>query len=181
MSKNYLTFSNLRSCPLQRSSTMRSPLRCLVTTWGSAPRIRMSSLFILKGDFAATYRLSCELITVNFTNGDQLIKGEDSIRGGQSSVFFLQAEGGAPAPPRHGFFNLLGIGEGPVLIKESIELRLLVQLRGSPPTRDFQLGEHVRGSPALNVLGLPRSYTPNRSCKASIRTDPCPARQTRRD
>ena len=34
MSKNDMTFSSLRSCSLLRSSTMRSPLRCLVTPWG---------------------------------------------------------------------------------------------------------------------------------------------------
>ena len=176
ISKNDETFSSSLSCSLLRSSTLRSPLRCLVTPWGSAPRILTSSRFILKGDFAATFRSSCELITINLTYGDQPIKGEDPIRDGQSSAFLLHAEGGAPSPPRHDFFKILGIGEGPFLFKEFIELRFLIQLRGSPPTRESQLGEHVRGSPALNVLGLPRSYTPNRSCKASIRTDPCPAR-----
>ena len=40
---------------------------------------------------------------------------------------------------------------------ESIRKRFIVQLRGSPSTRQSQLGEHVRGSPAQNVLGLPRS------------------------
>ena len=75
---------------------MRSPLRCLVTPWGSAPRMFTSSRFILKGDFAATFRLSWELITINFTYGDQPNKGEDPIRGGQSSAFLLHAEGGAP-------------------------------------------------------------------------------------
>ena len=160
MSKNDMTFSNLRSCSLLRSSTMRSPLRCLVTPWGSSPRILISSRWILKGDFAATFRLSCELITINLTNGDQPNKGEDPIRGGQSSAFLLHAEGGAPAPPRHGFCKVSGIGEGPVLFEESIELRLLVQLRGSPPTRESQLGEHVRGSPALNcVRATPELYS----------------------
>ena len=102
---------------------MRSPLRCLVTPWGSAPKILISSLFILKGDFAATFRLSCELITINFTNGDQPNKGEDPIRGGQSSAFLLHAEGGAPAPPRHDFLQMLGVGKGPFILEESIEIR----------------------------------------------------------
>ena len=100
---------------------MRSPLRCLVTPWGSAPRILISSLLILKGDFAATFRLSCELITINFTNGDQPNKGEDPIRGGQSSAFLLHAEGGAPAPPRHVFLKLSGVGKGPFFNEESIK------------------------------------------------------------
>ena len=162
MSKNGMTFSRLRSCSSLRSSTMRSSQRCLVTPWGSAPRILTSSHCILKGDFAATFRSSWELITIILRYGDQPIKG-------------------APTPPRQDFFTLLGIGKGPFRLIESIWKRFVVQLRGSPPTRESQLGEHVRGSPALNVLGLPRSYTPNRSCKASIGIDPRPARQTRRD
>ena len=56
--KNDGTLSSFLSCSLLRSSTMRSPLRCLVTPWDSAPRIFTSSLFILKGDFAATFRSS---------------------------------------------------------------------------------------------------------------------------
>ena len=67
---------------VQKRQNIFQLLRCLVTPWGSAPRILISSLLILKGDFAATFRLSCELITINFTNSDQLIKGEDPIRGG---------------------------------------------------------------------------------------------------
>ena len=102
---------------------MRSPLRCLVTPWGSAPRIRTSSRMILKGDFAATFRSSCELITINLTYGDQPNKGEDPIRGGQSSAFLLRAEGGAPAPPRQVFLELSGIGKGPFILEESIEVR----------------------------------------------------------
>ena len=57
---------------------------------------------------------------MNLIYGDQPIKGEDPIRGGKSSAFLLHAEGGAPAPPRHDFFTLLGIGEGPFKLIESI-------------------------------------------------------------
>ena len=133
---------------------MRSPLRCLVTPWGSAPRILTSSRFILKGDFAATFRLSCELITINFTNGDQPNKGEDPIRGGQSSAFLLHAEGGAPAPPRHDFLLLLGIGEGPIEILESIEMRFWFSSGAPHPPGSLTRG-HRRSSPAQKVSGLP--------------------------
>ena len=59
---------------------------------GLAHGILIRFLWILKGDFAATFRLSSELITINLTYGDQLIKGEDPVRGGQSSAFLLHAE-----------------------------------------------------------------------------------------
>ena len=156
---------------------MRSPLRCLVTPWGSAPRILISSLFILKGDFAATFRLSCELITMNLIYGDQPNKGEDPIRGGQSSAFLFHAEGGAPAPPRHDFLQLLGVGEGPFMLIESIEFRFWFS-SGAPHPPGSPTRGHRRGSPAQKVPGLPPSYTPNRSLAASIGIDPRPARQT---
>ena len=180
MSKNDMTFSNLRSCSLPRSSTMSSPLRCLVTPWGSAPRILTSSLWILKGDFAATFRLSCELITINLTYGDQPNKGEDPIRGAQSSAFLLHAEGGAPALPRHDFLHLSGVGKGPFILIESIEFRFWFS-SGAPHPPGSPTRGHRRGSPAQKVPGLPRSYTPNRSLAASIGIDPRPAHQTRRD
>ena len=119
---------------------------------GLAHRILIRFLLILKGDFAATFRLSCELITINLTYGDQLIKGEDPL------------EVDSPPP----FFCM------PRKLSESIEKRFIFRLRGSPPSRESQLWGHMRGSQALP----PRSYTPNRSLTASIRIDPCPARQT---
>ena len=100
---------------------MRSSLCCLVTPYGSAPKIIISPLLILKGDVEATFLLSCELITLNVTYGDQLIRGEDAIRDEKSSAFHLRAEGGAPAPPRHDFFAMVRIYKGPFVGLESIE------------------------------------------------------------
>ena len=143
---------------------MRSPLRCLVTPWGSAPRIRTSSRLILKGDFAATFRSSCELITINFTYGDQPNKGEDPIRGGQSSAFLLHAEGGAPAPPRHDFLQMLGVGKGPFKLLESIEIRFILQLRGSPPSRESNKGTQARLSSAISARATPELYSQQKPC-----------------
>ena len=64
-----------------------------------------------------------ETLCHNLTYGDQPNKGEDPIRGGQSSAFLLHAEGGAPAPPRHDFLQMLGVGKGPFILEESIEVR----------------------------------------------------------
>ena len=160
MSKNDETSSNFLPCSLLRSSTIRSPLPCLVTLWGSALRLLISSLLFLKGDFAATFRLSCELITINLTYGDQLIKEEDPIRGGKSSAFLLHAEGDAPAPPRHGFFLMSGIGEGPFVVLKSIKKRFRVRLRGSPSYQEVQLVDTCAALQRQKCKGYPGAIIP---------------------
>ena len=138
---------------------MRSPLRCLVTPWGSAPRIFTSSRLILKGDFAATFRSSCELITINLTYGDQPNKGEDPIRGGQSSAFLLHAEGGAPAPPRQRLFTNVGGWERTIYIRRIHRSKILFQLRGSPPSRESNKGTQARLSSAISARATPELYS----------------------
>ena len=104
-----------------------------------------------------------ELITINFTYGHQLIRGEDPIRGGKSSAFLLNAQRGALTPPWHDFSTSLGFGEGSFIIFQIQIKEICFFSSGATHPTGIPTWGHMRGNPALKVPRLPQSYTPNRS------------------
>ena len=99
-------------------------MRLPPTLFGDTMRLRVqnstNSLLILKGDFAATFRLWLELIIINLKYVDQLTKEEDPIRDGKFSAFLLHAVGVTPFSLAW-LFAFLRYGQGPFVFIISME------------------------------------------------------------